>query len=197
MYGGNNMNYDEMVKIAYEDILDGFEKEAANRLFRDGVDGATEALRGRFSTLKSLPAAEIKKNPAAIKAYSNTFRSNSVPQGISGVLGVGSHGTASYDSIRNKFRDAQARFKQNPADTKALQEMKMHGKTIKDAYRGVSDALSNHTRTPEQLRLDAVNKKTINKGNTGTGFLGINYYADAKKSYHSNLAPGTNFTYRD
>ena len=45
------MNYDEMVKCAYEDIVNSFEKEAANRFFRDGNENAARLIQQRVDNL--------------------------------------------------------------------------------------------------------------------------------------------------
>jgi hypothetical protein len=173
------MKYDEMIKIAYEDIIDTFEKSAANRLFRDGLEGAKSAIQGRIDSL-TRPVAEFKQkaylqppprqrhyegqiqkylnnNPAANNAYHNSGY-NINHQTLSDRLGQG-RGT---QLAEYTFERAKQGFKNNPIDNKM--DLEWAGGNIKHNYRSLVHDLSNHKRDLNDIKQDAWKKLQRKKG---------------------------------
>lgn len=170
------MVYKDLVKCAYEDIIDNFEKEAANRLFRDGLDGAKKAIQGRIDNLKK-PAAELNYkavtstappwrkhfdaqkskylsgNPAADNAYHNRGY-NINHSSLSDRLGQG-RGT---QYAENVFKRGTEGFKKNPLDSSSITDMQWAGRDIKNNYNSLIHDLSNHKRSLTDIKRDAWKK---------------------------------------
>lgn len=143
------MIYEEMVKFAYEDIVDSFEKEARTALFRKGFDESREMLGRRHKQLE-----QTGKVPGGKDWYRTETTST-----IDGLIGPNRR-SKGYNEPR--FNESVELSKKYPKDRNFLLGQQANGPAIKRDQMKAVDALSNHGKTLDDIRKRAATKLKLN-----------------------------------
>ena len=147
------MIYEEMVKFAYEDIVNSFEKEARTALFRKGFDESREMLGRRHKQLE-----QTGKVPGGKDWYRTETTST-----IDGLIGPSRH-SKGYNEPR--FNESVELSKKYPKDRNFLLGQQANGPAIKRDQMKTVDALSNHGKTLDDIRKRAATKLGLNSVTT-------------------------------